>query len=45
MSWFSCLHFVCTHLIVVPENSMVEVMEMAQVSSLMGVRDHVSCKH
>ncbi len=39
------LLLVCTHLIVVPESSMVEVMEMAQVSSLMVVGDHVSYKH
>ena len=39
------LLLLCTHLIVVPENSMVEVMEMAQVSSLIVVGDHVSYKH
>ncbi len=41
----SVLLLVCTHLIVVPENSMVEAMEMAQVASLMVVGDHVSYKH
>jgi hypothetical protein len=36
---------VCTHLIVVPENSMVEAMEMEQVSSLLVVGDHVLYEH